>query len=458
MQKLTTVLLIVLGTVVSTLSGASAVQLSDAHGGKLVQDYITALNSGEETTMRAFLENNVAPKALEDRPVAPRLSVMLDLKQRWQSATIRNVTEATDTTTTVLITTKAGDWFAFTMFHDRTNPAKMLGIGIEDVDAPPALDLPPLTSEQLPDEVAKCLDSHAKADDFSGVVLVAHDGKPAFFKAYGFADVGLKAPNKLDTKFNLGSINKKFTEIGIEMLIAQGKISHGDTLGKFLPDYPNKSAAAKVTVGHLLKMQGGIGDFFGEVYDATPKDKFRHNNDFIPLFANEQLHFEPGTKSQYSNGGYILLGAIIEKASGMDYYDFIRANIFAPAGMTNTDWYESDARTPNLAEGYTSEGAEDGKRVSNVYSRPARGSAAGGGYSTAEDLLRFVNAAAAGTFGSASHYARGLGIAGGAPGINAALESDLKGGYTVIVLSNYDPPAAERIARELRQMISRVTD
>ncbi len=458
MQRLITVLLILLGAIFSTSSNAAATQLSETHGGKLIQDYITALNSGEEATMRAFLENNVSPEALKVRPVAPRLAIMLDLYGRWQSATIHNVTEATDTTTTALITTKSGDWFAFTMFHDRTEPAMMLGIGIEDVDAPPALDLPPLALGQLLTEMAKSLDTRSKADDFSGVVLVARDGKPVFFKAYGFADAGLKAPNKLDTKFNLGSINKKFTEMGIEMLIAQGKVSYTDTLGKFLPDYPNMEAASKVTVGHLLKMQGGIGDFFGEAFEATPKDKLRHNNDFIPLFANEKLHFEPGTNSEYSNGGYILLGAIIEKASGMDYYDFMQKNIFTPAGMSNTDWYEADERTPNLAEGYTLEGVTDNNRRSNVFSRPARGSAAGGGYSTAEDLLKFVNAAAAGQFGAASNRARGLGIAGGAPGINAALESDLKGGYTVIVLSNYDPPSAERVARELRQLISRVTN
>ncbi len=458
MHRLLTVLAILLGTIFFTSGNAVAMKLSDTHGGKLIQDYITALNSGQEATMRAFLENNVAPQALKNRPVAPRLTIMLDLHHRWQSATIHSVVEATDTTTTALITTKVGDWFAFTMFHDRSDPAMMLGIGIEDVDAPPALDLPPLNSEQLLTEMAKSLDSHSKADDFSGVVLVAHDGKPLFSKAYGLADAGLKAPNKLDTKFNLGSINKKFTEMGIEMLIAQGKVSYTDTLGKFLPDYPNKEAASKVTVGHLLKMQGGIGDFFGEAFDATPKDKLRHNNDFIPLFANEKLHFEPGTNSEYSNGGYILLGAVIEKASGIDYYEFIRANIFAPAGMSNTDWYEADGRTPNLAEGYTLEGVTDNNRRSNVDSRPARGSAAGGGYSTAEDLLKFVNAAAAGQFGAASGRARGLGIAGGAPGINAALESDLKGGYTVIVLSNYDPPSAERIARELRQLILRVTN
>ena len=450
--------LMTLGWFVMITANGNALQLSETRGGKLIQDYITALNSGDEATMRAYLETNVAPAALKNRPVAPRLAIMLDLHQRWQSATINEVASATDTTTTALITTKAGDWFAFTMLHDRSEPAKMLGIQIEDVEPPSTVKLQPLTSKQLLTEVAAALDSHSKADDFSGVALVAHNGKPVFFKAYGFADTGLKVSNKLDTKFNLGSINKKFTEIGIEMLIAQGKLSYSDTLGKLLPDYPNREAASKVTVRHLLQMQGGIGDFFGEAFDATPKDNLRHNNDFIPLFANEKLHFEPGTNSEYSNGGYILLGAIIEKASGMDYYDFIRANIFEPAGMSNTDWFETDSRTPNLAEGYTLEGAAGGKRISNVHTRPARGSAAGGGYSTAEDLLKFVNAAADGKFGAASEHARGLGIAGGAPGINAALESDLKGGYTVIVLSNYDPPSAEKIARELRQLISRVTN
>lgn len=458
MQKFIMTLLIAVGAFTFNLGNATAAQLSETRGGKLIQDYITALNSGDETAMRSFLENNVAPRVLKDRPVAPRLAVMQDLRQRWQSATIHKLSEATDTTTTVLITTKSGEWFAFTMFHDRSDPAMMLGIGVEDIDAPPTSDLPSLTSEQLLSEITELLDAHSKADEFSGVVLVAHDGKPVFFRAYGLADALLKVPNKPDTKFNLGSINKKFTELGIEVLIAQGKISYSDTLGKFVPDYPNKEAASKVTVEHLLQMQGGIGDFFGEAFDATPKDKLRHNNDFIPLFANEKLRFEPGTKSEYSNGGYVLLGAIIEKASGMDYYEFIRANIFAPAGMTNTAWYEADVQTPNLAEGYTSEGVADGMRVSNVHFRPARGSAAGGGYSTAEDLLRFVNAAAAGRFGAASDHARGLGIAGGAPGINAALESDLKGGYTVIVLSNYDPPSAQSVARELRQMVSRVTD
>ena len=159
--------LMTLGWFVMITANGNALQLSETRGGKLIQDYITALNSGDEATMRAYLETNVAPAALKNRPVAPRLAIMLDLHQRWQSATINEVASATDTTTTALITTKAGDWFAFTMLHDRSEPAKMLGIQIEDVEPLSTVKLQPLTSKQLLTEVAAALDSHSKADDFS---------------------------------------------------------------------------------------------------------------------------------------------------------------------------------------------------------------------------------------------------------------------------------------------------
>ena len=135
--------------------------------------------------------------------------------------------------------------------------------------------------------------------------------------------------------------------------------------------------------------------------------------------------------------------------------------------MQNTDWYEADLVTANLASGYTTEGNATGARRNNLYSRPAKGSPAGGGYSTGPDLMKFVAALREGKLrvpdfrnqqspGQAPARFRGLGIAGGAPGINAALEADEDRGYTIIVMSNYDPPSAEKIARQVRGWISRV--
>src|SRR5262249_45951013 len=114
------------------------------------------------------------------------------------------------------------------------------------------------------------IDKRAADDSFSGVVLIAKNDKPIFQRALDLASKSYNVPNRVDTKFNLGSINKIFTQIAIGQLVEQGKLSLDDTIGKHLPDYPNKGAAEKVTIKHLLDMRSGIGDFFGPKFDATP--------------------------------------------------------------------------------------------------------------------------------------------------------------------------------------------
>jgi len=218
-----------------------------------------------------------------------------------------------------------------------------------------------------------------------------------------------------------------------------------------------------VTIAHLLDMTGGIGDFFGEKFDATPKNKIRTLDDYLPLFANEPLRFEPGTKREYSNGGYVVLGLIVERASGKSYYDYVEENICRPAGMTRTGHLDADAPSENVASGYTR--AWDGNehpgepRRNNVYTRPARGSSAGGGYSAAEDLLKLIAALESDKLGApeaARVAAGGMGIAGGAPGISAAVETAAKNEYAVIMLSNYDPPASEKVARKIGSWVRRI--
>jgi CubicO group peptidase (beta-lactamase class C family) len=264
----------------------------------------------------------------------------------------------------------------------------------------------------------------------------------------------------------------------VGQLVSQGKLAYDDNLGKYLPDYPNREAAQKVTIRQLLSMSSGIGDFFGPKYEATPKNRLRTIKDFLPLFAGEPLAFEPGSKREYSNGGYIVLGAIIEKASGQDYYEYVREHIFNPAGMQNTDWYEADLPVQNLASGYTREatdGRAGGARVNNIYTRPAKGSPAGGGYSTADDLLKLARALQTQKLrlpgfeqpggpgpGKPVSFERqpsafgGIGIAGGSLGLNALLDIGPDKGYTVIVMSNYDPPSAINAGKRIRGLLAKV--
>lgn len=329
---------------------------------------------------------------------------------------------------------------------------------------------PPAPTKQVNDaeliaQLSKTIDQLVTNDQFSGAVLLAKHGVPIFEKAYGAASKDYSFANRTDTKFNIGSIDKVFTKIAIGQLILEGKIaSVDDKLAKYLPDYPNKDAVEKVTLRQILNMQSGIGDFFGPTFEASAKDKFRNISDYLPLFASEPLKFEPGTKRQYSNGGYIVLGAVIEKISGQSYYDYVREKIFKPLGMENTDFYQTDALVANRATGYTKHGfVETAYRRNNIYTLPERGSPAGGGYSTLDDLLKFGNAMAERKImnpvfeegapvspGRPFAAMAGVGIAGGAPGLNAVVETGLPGGYTIIVLSNYDPPSAEDLSGKVR--------
>ncbi len=476
---------LILGTVCTVAQTAAS--FPDTPAGKRAAAYVTAFNSGDEAVMRRFLGANIAPEALTRRPIEDRLQTYRLMRGDLQTITLEKIVAASDSTITALITAKSGSWFRFTFLFDPSPQRFLLGMRMEEAEpSEMAQDMTPLTQPELLRLIAQYLDSLVKADEFSGTVLIARDGAALFTKAYGLASKAYDVPNRLDTKFNLGSINKIFTMVAICQLAEKGKLSFDDRLGKWLPDYPNADARENVMIKHLLTMSSGVGDFFGERFEATPKDRIRTIDDYVKLFADQPLQFEPGSQQQYSNGGFVLLGAIIERVSGMTYYDYVRANIFELAGMTSTDSYEADIPTPNLAEGYTRErtGAKvpDGTRISNTYTRPARGSSAGGGYSTAEDLLRFslalrdckllsyrgtqrvlernFSTSPAGDSAVSSTGGKmiqgGLGIAGGAPGINAVLDCDYGTGFASIVMGNYDSPNAERVAKQIRGLLARL--
>jgi CubicO group peptidase (beta-lactamase class C family)/predicted aspartyl protease len=317
-----------------------------------------------------------------------------------------------------------------------------------------------ISDAEVAAQLEKEVDKAAAQDQFSGVVMLAKDGKPYFAKAWGNADLK-GTPNTVDTKFNLGSINKIFTQIAIAQLAAAGKLSTTDTVRKHIPDYPS-AVADKITIQQLVDHRAGLGPLFGPEYEKAPPSSLRKLSDFLPLFASKPLRFEPGTDQQYSNEGYIVLGLIIERVSGQSYYDYVRDHIYKPAGMKDTDSYALDAAVPNRATGLTKRGPEGPlpERQPNTATLPGRGSSAGGGYSTAIDLVRFAEALknnklttakwTGWIFHAPSSEQRSIGIAGGSPGTNASLE--MNGSETLVVLSNYDPPAAEAIARAARKL------
>ncbi len=164
-------------------------------------------------------------------------------------------------------------------------------------------------------------------------MLVARHGEVLLQKAWGLANRETRTPATLDTRFRLGSMNKMFTAVATLQLVEAGKLSLDDTIGKILPDYPNKDVASKVTVRNLLTHTGGTGDIFGPDFDKN-RLTLREHGDYLKLYGSRGLDHEPGAEFQYSNYGFVLLGALIEKVTGMSYYDYVRSHIFQPAGMS----------------------------------------------------------------------------------------------------------------------------
>jgi len=293
--------------------------------------------------------------------------------------------------------------------------------------------------------------SHVERDLFSGAVLVAVDGEPVFREAYGQACRRYGVPNTVGTKFNLGSINKVFTRLAVAQLQERGEVDADEFISRYIPDYP-PHVADRVTVRHLIDHASGLGHYWNDKFRASI-GSLRTVDDFIALFRDDPLAFQPGEGNQYSNVGYVLLGKIVENVTGIDYYRYVRENVYAPAGMKDTDHYMLDEPVPDLATGYTRHypGATgDSPRRENWYIIGTRGSPAGGGYSTLDDMLRFDNALSADEIpGSriikteeSKRRRDGPGIltrAGGASGVAALYESYPDHGATLIVLSNYDP-------------------
>lgn len=253
------------------------------------------------------------------------------------------------------------------------------------------------------EQLDQIITNKSREDHFSGVVLVKRDENDLFRAAYGYANRSWKIENQVDTRFRIASISKLFTAVAILQMIEVNKISLDtsvvDCLGLESTIIPKEA-----TVQHMLTMTSGIADWFEESgdWEATwsmlcrdhPIYLFRRNEDYLPLFVNKAPLFPVGEKHQYNGAGYILLGLIIEKLSGLSYFDYIRQHIFAKAQMTRSDFVSLDVVSEEVAEGYIPV-EEDDKVIGwkrNIYSTTPEAAADGGATSTVDDLNRFSRA------------------------------------------------------------------
>lgn len=428
---------------------------SQTPAAKVLSEWLTTFNSGDPVRLLAFW------KKYSTGPQDSQVSRDQGLHDMTGGFTLIKITEDTGSHIVASMKDRHDGYAEVTLDLASTDPPIIRGIFGHPAPPPPSERDPASSDSDLVRQVTTHVADLLHKDQFSGAILIAKQGQPILNQAWGFADRARKIPNTVDTRFCLGSMNKMFTAVAVLQLVQQGKLSLDGTLADYWPSYPNHDLATHVKVRQLLNHTAGTGDIFTPEYEAH-RLQTRTLDDYAKLFGSRPVAFEPGSKYEYSNYGYILLGRLVEIASGEDYQTYVQQHIYALAGMTHTDSRPETEAIPRHAIGYM-RGA--GGLRPNTSTQPWSGTSAGGGYSTTGDLLLFANALKSGkllatellkqatTPQSASSYGFGFyalegggyGHGGGAPGVNAEMHI-LPSGYVVIVLENLDPPAATAMA------------
>lgn len=442
------------------LAGASA-ELPPTTAGAVLAGYLEAVNSGKKDKLETFIRAH-----RPDRPDA--LDRMLDLRWNTGGFDVYSIESSQATNIQAVLREREGNgnYNRMSVTVSDGDPAVITRISLAVIPPPAGAPVPERLTEQAAVAAWEAeMDRAFAAGKFSGVWLWARNGQAIASGARGKANRETGTDNTLDTRFRIGSMNKMFTAVATLQLIERGSLSLDDTVGKILPGYPNPRVASKVKVRHLLTHTGGTGDIFGPEFE-THRLELKSLEDYVKLYGERDLQFEPGTQWEYSNYGFLLLGVLIEKTSGKSYYDFVAENIYRIAGMTQSGSEPESVEVAGRSKGYMRDQFDI---VSNEPTLPWRGTSAGGGYTTAADLRKFAEALMSNKLLKAETLAeatraqfktgaygfgfqvgrpgevRTYGHGGGAPGMNSMLRVYPDSGESVIVLCNLDGPSASRM-------------
>jgi CubicO group peptidase (beta-lactamase class C family) len=462
-----------------------------------LQQLVDQLAVADQAAYERFVRANYSPAALADSSPEDLTSALGRVHMDSGGFTIERVVRETP----ALVQAEArdrivGTRYCLTLKRDKALIAEFGSKGI--YPAGPQLAAP--SAEEVAQAMRALAEGFAARGDFSGVVLVAKDDQVVFEHAYGQASPAYAAPMTLDTRLNIASIGKRFTGVAIGQLVDAGNLSYDDTVGKWLPEYPDQAVRDKVTLRQLLSHTSGLGpnDYYEGPLWAGARPRLRSVADYMRLVVGTKIGSEPG-QYLYSNSGYVLLGAIIEKASGQDYYDYVRQHIFGPAGMTHSFYHELDHEDPKVAVPLTNlyGKGEDayifrlGAPRNATYELAAKGGPQGGAFVTAADLFAFERAlrdgklvsaerlremdtaqspSGAGASGLVGDVREGLGVevirqnghtfyghTGGDLGVASMVYWYPDSGLTTILLSNRDPRAGRVMANVSRALITRQT-
>ena len=451
-------------------------------GGR-IRSLIATVNSNDPDQISRSIKEESTEKFQKFAPMEEHINLFLNFSRQTGGIDFHSirtyVPERKEETIVILKDRNFDSWRAFVIKFDKSENYLIDGLQFSIARTPSNVNEPNLSEKQFIQMTKEIIQRIYKKDIFSGTVLIARGEELLLEYACGEASKRFHVPNNMDTKFNLGSMNKMFTATAIAQLVEKGLLSYQDPISKYVDEsWLPKEITSKITIHHLLTHTSGLGSYFNETYSKGSRELYRTVEDFKPLVKEEKPAFEPGKRFRYSNTGMLLLGVVIESVTGQSYFDYIRKNIYEPAGMKNSDSYEMDYPVENLAIGYSLDRKSEYGWQNNLFKHVIKGGPAGGGFSTVGDLHGFAHALQTGKLvsvdslktlwkdHSGENYGYGFGVVqgpngkvvghgGGFPGINGQLDLYLDKGYIVAVLSNYDRGASP-VAQKISQLLARV--
>ncbi|HEU0015710.1 MAG TPA: serine hydrolase domain-containing protein, partial [Longimicrobium sp.] len=366
--------------------------------GTLVRAAVTAVNDADSAAVDRFAAGTVSPRARHGAEVRELLHAL-----RRQGGTFRP--GATDPwaggrIVQELWSERVGNGAAVLVTPDPQDTTRLLDLQFLKTLRPAAVvrELPRvrLADAALTAAIAGEVERLAAADEFSGVVLVARGGDVLYEAAFGTADPATGARITPATRFNLASLPKMWTAVAIGQLVESGRLSLDATIGEVLPEQPWTAQARGVTIAQLLSHVGGFGMLFDRPgYERAPG--YRTSTELLRYFAAEPLRRAPGTRWAYSNEGFEVLGAVVEKLGGTTFAAYLDEHLLRPAGMESA-WIAppADTVTHRAVPLPVQEGDYLGTRPRVARRLGVVGSGAGGAHGTARDVFRFARALATG--------------------------------------------------------------
>lgn len=477
-------------------------ELPDGPVTPLLKPLLAAVNSGDPEQINDFIKRNFTSDYLLEYPAKFLLQDFMDIHNIQGTLSFHSVRHydrppPPNELPVIFKTEKTEIWYGAIITVTEQKPHKISDIFLTPAKIPSNVPEPKSISlEQALVELDSYVNLMEEMGVFSGAVLLARlevgkeaimlpqNDKVLYTTVRGLASKRFNVANNLETKFNLGSMNKMFTALGVLQLVEKGKLSLDSTLSQYVDEsWLPYDISEKIKIRHLLTHSSGLGNYFNRVFANESKNNFRILDDYKPLIVDEPLLFEPGTRNRYSNTGLLMAGVVIEAVSGLDYFQYIEEHIYQPAGMANSGSFEMDQPMVNLAIGY-----ERNRRLAtgwenNLYTHVLKGGPSGGGFSTVKDLYKFARALtrlellgkeltdealSAKPLLHSPNYGYGFGVrqtpkgmivghGGGFMGISSNLDIYLEQGYVSVVLSNYSR-GSSLIENKIRELLSRVQD